>query len=87
MKLGKVIGKVWAERKVPQLQGCRLQVIQPLSSKGEKVDFPLVVADPHNISGIGDVVVYVTSTDAVQAFDNIMTPVNASVVELVESID
>ena len=87
MKLGKVIGKVWAERKVPQLQGCRLQVIQPLSSKGEKVDNPLVVADPQHISGVGDMVVNVTSTDAIQAFDKIMAPVNASVVELVESID
>ncbi len=87
MKLGRVIGKVWAERKVSQLQGCRLLVIQPLSSDGKKIDRPLVVADPKNIAGPGDLVLYVTSTDASQAFDTGFAPVNASVVELVDSID
>jgi len=87
MKIGKVIGIVWAERKVPQLQGCRLQVIQPLSSDGKKVSNPLVAADPKNIAGVGDIVVYVTSTDAAQAFDSGFAPVNASVVELVYTID
>ena len=87
MKLGKVIGKVWAERKVPHLQGCRLHVIQPVTSAGKKVDRPLVVADPQNIAGPGDQVVYVTSTDATEAFSKGVAPVNACVVELVDSID
>jgi microcompartment protein CcmK/EutM len=47
----------------------------------------LVVADPKNIAGVGDTVVYVISTDATQAFDSGFAPVNASVVELVDSID
>ena len=87
MKLGKVIGKVWADRKVPQLRGCLLHVIQPITSEGKKIDSPLVVADPKNIAGVGDIVVYVISTDATQAFDSGFAPVNASVVELVDSID
>jgi len=87
MKLGKVIGNVWADRKVPQLQGCRLHIIQPITSEGKKIDQPLVVADPKNIAGSGDIVVYVTSTDAAQAFDTGFAPVNAAVVELVDSID
>ncbi len=87
MKLGKVIGKVWADRKAPQLRGCLLHVIQPITSEGKKVDRPLVVADPKNIAGVGDTVVYVISTDATQAFDSGFAPVNASVVELVDSID
>ena len=72
---------------VPQLKGCRLHVIQPITSSGENIDHPLVVVDPQNIAGPGDVVVYVTSTDAVEAFDKEYAPVNASVVELVDSID
>jgi ethanolamine utilization protein EutN len=87
MKIGKVIGKVWADRKVPLLQGCLLHVIQPISSEGQNVGRPLVVADPMNLAGSGDIVVYVTNTDATQAFDNGVAPVNASVVELIDSID
>ncbi len=87
MKLGKVIGKVWAENKVPQLKACRLFIIQPISSAGNSVDRPLVAADPKNLAGSGDTVVYVTGTDAVQAFPSNNVPVNASVVELVDSVD
>jgi ethanolamine utilization protein EutN len=87
MKIGRVIGKVWAERKVPQLKGCRLQVIQPLSSDGKRISNPIVAADPKNIAGVNDIVVYVTSTDASQAFESGFAPVNASVVELVDTID
>ena len=87
MKIGKIIGNVWSDKKVPQLKACRLHIIQPISSKGNKVDRPLVVADPENLAGSGDIVVYVTGTDAVQAFSSDVAPVNASVVKLVDSID
>lgn len=86
MKLGKVIGNVWAERKAPQLHACRLHVVQPVTSDFKKKGNVLVVADPQNIAGAGDTIVYVTSTDAVQAFDSADAPVNACVVELVDSI-
>lgn len=86
MKIGKVIGNVWADRKVPQLKGCRLHIVQPIDSEGKKSGIPLVVADPQNLAGSGDRIMYVTSTDATQAFDSGFAPVNASVVELVDFI-
>ena len=86
MKLGKIIGTVWAERKVHQLYGCRLLIVQPLTSSYTKTGNTLVVADPQNLAGPGDTVVYVTSTDAAQAFDSGFAPVNASVVELVDEV-
>jgi len=86
MRTGKIIGNVWAERKVEELRGCLLHVVQPINADGSKSGKPLVVADPRNIAGKGDVIVYVTSTDATQAFDTGVAPVNASVVELVDSI-
>ena len=86
MKIGKVIGKVWAERKVESLKGCRLHVIQPLNSDLTKQGRPLIAADPKNLAGIGDLVVFVTSTDATQAFDSGFAPVNAAVVELIDEI-
>ncbi len=86
MKIGKVIGVVWASKKVEELKGCRLSVVQPISTKGDNVGNPLVVADPHSIGSVGDEIIYVTSTDAAQAFDTGFAPVNASVVQLVDEI-
>jgi len=86
VKIGKVIGMVWADKKVEQLKACRLQIIQPLSSSGEKNGNILVAADPANLSASGDLVVFVTGTDAAQAFPGGRAAVNASIVELVESI-
>lgn len=86
MKLGKVIGVVWSTKKVRELDGCRMMIVQPISSTGRKMESPLVVADPQSIASAGDMVVYVTSTDAAQAFDTGFAPVNASIVELVDSV-
>ena len=86
MKLGVVIGSAWASRKVKALEGSRLCIVQPVSSEGKPVDFPLVAADPRGIGNPGDTVVYVTSTDAVEVFDDWFTPVNAGIVELVEEV-
>jgi len=86
MKLGVVIGVVWASRKVPELDGCRLYIVQPVSSRGSTTDTPLVAADPQGLAAPGDRVVYVTSTDATQSFARGYAPVNASIVELVEEI-
>ncbi len=86
MKLGRVIGVVWASRKVEELNGCRLSVVQPISTDGKNVGNPLVVADPHSIGAVGNEIIYVTSTDAAQAFDTGFAPVNASVVQLVDEI-
>ena len=87
MRLGRVVGKVWAERKPDSLRGCRLMLVQPVSIAGAPLGGPVVAADPQNIAGPGDRVVFVTNTDAVQAFDSADPPVNASIVELVDAID
>ena len=86
MKLGKVIGSVWAVRKVPELKGCRLMVIQPVHSSGKDAGTAIVAADPSMLSGVGDRVIYVTSTDAAQSFCDCAAPVNAAIVELVDSV-
>ena len=69
-----------------QLEGCRLCVVQPVSSIGRKLGNPIVAADPKNIGASGETVVYVTSTDAAEAFDSRFVPVNASIVELVDEV-
>ena len=86
MKIGIVIGVVWATKKVKEINGCRLYIVQPISTKGKKIDSPIIVADPRNLAASGDKVVFVTSTDATQAFDSGFAPVNASIVELIDKI-
>lgn len=86
MKLGIVIGNVWASKKVSELEGCRIFLVQPVTSEKKAIGSPLVVADPEGIGGSGDLVVYVTSTDATQTFETGYAPVNASIVELVDEI-
>lgn len=86
MKIGEIIGVVWSTRKVDELNGCLLHVIQPKTSKNEDYGSPIVAADPHNLGTVGDIVVYVTSTDASQVFSKGYAPVNASVVQLVDEI-
>lgn len=86
MKLGEVIGVVWASKKVDEINGCMLHIVQPKSSEGKNNGDPLVVADPQNIGAVGDLIVYVTSTDATQSFKDGFAPVNASVVQLVDEV-
>jgi ethanolamine utilization protein EutN len=86
MKLGIVVGVVWASKKTPELKGCRLSIVQPVSSDMKETDVPVVAADPLNLATGGDTVVYVTSTDATQAFADGFAPVNASIVELVDEV-
>lgn len=86
MKLGVVIGVVWSSKKAKELDGCRLCIVQTISSNGRKQGNPIVVADPKNISASGEIVLYVTSTDAVEAFDTTFAPVNASIVGLVDEV-
>lgn len=88
MKLAKVIGVVWATQKVPEIKGCRLFVVQPVSGVDMKPkNKPIVAADPHSLAASGDYVVVVTNTDATQAFDSGFAPVNASIVELLDDLD
>ncbi len=87
MKLCRVIGVVWATRKVSEVEGVRFHLVQPVHSQTQKPNgTPFVAADPHNISASGDLVVVVTNTDATQAFDSGFAPVNASIVELVDDL-
>jgi len=85
VKLGKVIGKVWATRKDPSLKGCRLLLVQPVDDEGRPQDRVVVTADPGTIAGGGDLVVIVTNTDATETFDR-APPVNAAVVAKVDEI-
>jgi len=70
MFLGRVIGEVWATRKMPDLEGKRLLVIRPLDERREpglpKVG-PVVAADPLG-ADVGEAVVVAFGKAARVAF-------------------
>lgn len=86
MFIAKVIGTVWATVKDKNLQGYKLQIIQPLSSKGEKIGSPIMAVDTIG-AGPGEIVMYITAREAVIPMGVKEAPVDASIVGIIERID
>ena len=87
MRLGRVIGSVWATRKDPTLEGKRLLLVQPLRADGSprgSVEAMLDTAD----AGVGDQVLYVTSAEAALPFkpQQDLTASDATIVGVVDSV-
>lgn len=86
MYYAKVIGTVWSTQKDPSITAKKMQIIQPFNFKGEKTASPLVAIDTIG-SGIGETVLYVTSSEAVIPMNVPMAPVDASIVGIVSRVD
>ena len=86
MFLGKVIGNIWATRKHPSLSSFKLMIVQPLNSEFEKTDDPIIAVDTVG-SGPGEIVYYITASEAVIPLPVDMAPVDASIVGIVDSIN
>ncbi|MBU0559817.1 MAG: EutN/CcmL family microcompartment protein [Bacteroidetes bacterium] len=86
MLLGQVIGTIWATRKYETLHGYKMQFVQPLNSSLEKVGDPIIAVDTAG-AGSGEIILYVTASEAVIPMDVDMAPVDASIVAIVDSIN
>jgi ethanolamine utilization protein EutN len=84
--LGKVIGNVWATRKYEALKSFKLMIVQPLNSELEKTGDPIVSVDTVG-SGPGEIVYYITASEAVIPLPVDMAPVDASIVGIVDTIN
>lgn len=85
MFLGKVIGNVWATKKYPPLQNMKLMFVQPINSDFEAIDEPIVAVDTVG-AGPGEIIYYITASEAVIPLPVDMAPVDASIVGIVDSI-
>lgn len=85
MKLGKIIGTVVATRKDENLVGFKIMVVQPLdidlNPKGD-----IVIAVDTVGSGIGEIVIYVTGTAGRIAAKKLDSPIDASIVGIVDDM-
>ncbi len=86
MHLGRVIGTIWATRKYEAITGYKMLFVQPINGSLEKLGDPLVALDTVG-AGPGEIIYYVTSSEAVIPLDVDMAPVDASIVGIVDSIN
>lgn len=86
MHLAKVIGTIWATRKYESVTGYKMQFIQPIDSSLKKYGEPIIALDTVG-AGPGEIVMYVTASEAVIPLDVDMAPVDASIVGIIDSIN
>lgn len=86
MQLGRVIGSIWATRKYEAINNYKLQLVQPINSEMEKLGDPLIAVDTTG-AGPGEIIYYITASEAVIPMDVDMAPVDASIVGIVDSIN
>lgn len=87
MDIGRIIGTIVATQKVTSLEGSALFLLQPLNEKFENAGTPLVVSDSSGRRGVGEVVYFVASGDAVYTGPGGQDiPVDAAIVGIVDSI-
>lgn len=86
MFIGKVIGNIWATKKYEALKNFKLMIVQPLNAELEKTGEPIIAVDTVG-SGPGEIVYYITASEAVIPLPVDMAPVDASIVGIVDSIN
>lgn len=86
MHIGKVIGTVVVTRKVEQLVGQKLLIVQPLDTSLQPKGKPLVAVDTVRV-GEGDIVYFVRGREAAHALDQKFNPADAAIMGIVERLD
>jgi len=86
MKLGRVLGKVWATVKDPKLEGITLYILQPVDEQDQPLGRPMVAVDTV-ASNIGDLVYWVGGTEATFPLETRQIPSDVTIVGLVDRLD
>lgn len=86
MNLAKVIGTIWATRKDRNIEGLKMQLIQPITVKQEATGDALIAVDTVG-AGEGEIVYYVTAYEAVIPLHKKPVLVDASIVGIVDKIE
>ena len=84
MNFARVIGKVIATRKDESLQGIKLLILEPLDKYLQLSGDPFVALDHKCSAGQGELVYYVSSGDATEAFEK-PTPTDATIVGIIDN--
>jgi len=86
VKLGRIIGRVVADRKHESFEGMKLLLIQPLDSQRQPSGDVLVGMDAVR-AGEGDLIMYESSKEAGQAFPNWFHPGDVAIIAIIDHIE
>jgi ethanolamine utilization protein EutN len=86
MNLAKVVGKVWATQKAPNLEKATLLVIQPVNGDESFAGDQLAAIDIMGCA-TGQFVYFVTSKEAALPLKEALTPVDACILGIAERVD
>jgi ethanolamine utilization protein EutN len=86
MNFGRVIGTIWATRKDENLNGAKMQLLQPIDHDQRPTGDPIVAIDTIG-AGPGETVFYITAREAVLPYFRPMAPIDASIVGIVDAIE
>ena len=87
MLIAQVIGTVVATRKHERMVGSKIQIVQPLDSKGgDKKGDPFVAIDAVG-AGVGERVLVVRGSGARYAVSNEQCPIDATIIGIIDRID
>lgn len=86
MRLGRVIGKVWATAKDAQLNGVKLAIMEVVDENAVATGKTFVAADTIGCRD-GDLVFWVGGGEATRAFPNKNIPSDVTIIGLVDSLD
>jgi len=86
MKLGRIIGRVWASAKDPKLDGLKLYILQPVNEQLEIIAGPQIAVDTIG-SRENDIVYWVGGAEATFLLSDRQIPSDCSIVGLVDRID
>lgn len=86
MFLARVIGTIWATRKDESLEGTKMQILQPLTRFEKATGSPLIAIDTIG-AGPGETVYYVTAREAGIPLRHGLSPVDASIIGIVDTIE
>ena len=81
-----MIGNVWATKKYKTLEAFKLMFVQPLNAELEKCADPIIAVDTVG-AGPGEIVYYITASEAVIPLPVDTAPVDASIVGIVDTIN
>ncbi|NOX89068.1 MAG: EutN/CcmL family microcompartment protein [Calditrichaeota bacterium] len=86
MRLGRIIGKVWATVKDPKLDGTTLYIMQPVNEADQPTGMPVVAVDTVG-SGENDLVYWVGGGDATVPFEDRSIPSDVTIVGIVDHLE
>ncbi len=86
MFLGKVIGNIWATRKYSALDSFKMMFVQPINYEYRETGEPIIAIDTVG-AGPGEIIIYITASEAVIPLPVDMAPVDASIVGIVDTIN